>query len=45
MEITAIHHIALTVTDIERSRRFYREVLSIREVPRPPFSWCVVSTW
>jgi glyoxylase I family protein len=37
MEINAIHHIALTVTDIKRSRRFYREILAIEEVPRPPF--------
>jgi glyoxylase I family protein len=39
MEITAIHHIALTVTDIERSRKFYREILSIEEIPRPPFNF------
>ena len=37
MEITAIHHIALTVTDIERSRKFYRETLAIKEIARPPF--------
>lgn len=37
MEIAAIHHTALTVTDLEKSRRFYRDVLSIREIPRPPF--------
>jgi glyoxylase I family protein len=37
MEINAIHHIALTVTNIERSRKFYREILSIEEIPRPPF--------
>jgi glyoxylase I family protein len=39
MEITAIHHIALTVTDIERSRKFYHEILSIKEIPRPPFNF------
>ena len=39
MEITALHHIALTVTDIERSRKFYREVLAIEEIPRPPFNF------
>ena len=39
MEITAIHHIAITVTDIERSRKFYREILSIEEIPRPPFDF------
>lgn len=39
MDITAIHHIALTVTDVERSRKFYREILSIEEIPRPPFNF------
>src|ERR1700759_4504797 len=39
MEVTALHHIALTVTDIERSRRFYREILSIEEIARPPFDF------
>lgn len=39
MEITAIHHTALTVTDIERSRQFYRDILSIREIPRPAFNF------
>jgi glyoxylase I family protein len=39
MEIAAIHHIALTVTDLDRSRRFYREILSIEEIPRPPFNF------
>jgi catechol 2,3-dioxygenase-like lactoylglutathione lyase family enzyme len=39
MEITAVHHIALTVTDIERSRKFYHEILSIAEIPRPPFNF------
>jgi catechol 2,3-dioxygenase-like lactoylglutathione lyase family enzyme len=39
MEITAIHHIALTVTDLERSRKFYHEILSIREIPRPAFNF------
>jgi len=37
MEIAAIHHVALTVSDIERSRRFYREILGMKEIPRPPF--------
>ena len=39
MEITALHHIALTVTDLERSRDFYREILSLQEIPRPPFNF------
>lgn len=39
MEVTAIHHISLTVSDIERSRQFYREILSIEEIRRPPFDF------
>lgn len=39
MEITAIQHIALTVTDIARSIEFYREILSINEIARPPFNF------
>jgi catechol 2,3-dioxygenase-like lactoylglutathione lyase family enzyme len=38
MEVS-IHHIALTVTDVERSRKFYREILSLEEIPRPPFNF------
>lgn len=39
METGVIHHIALTVTDIETSIRFYREVLTLKEIPRPPFDF------
>ena len=39
MEITALHHIALPVTDLERSRKFYREILSLEEILRPPFDF------
>src|SRR5579863_2974119 len=39
MKITAIHHVALTVAEIERSRKFYHEILSIEEIPRPPFNF------
>jgi catechol 2,3-dioxygenase-like lactoylglutathione lyase family enzyme len=39
MEIASLHHIALTVTDLERSRSFYREVLGLREIERPNFSF------
>lgn len=41
MEITAIHHIALNVTDLERSKKFYREILSLEEIPRPAFDFPV----
>jgi glyoxylase I family protein len=39
MEISGIHHVSLTVSDLERSRRFYSEVLGLEEIERPPFSF------
>ena len=37
MDIRVLHHISLAVADLERSRRFYREVLGLVEIERPPF--------
>ena len=37
LRITSLHHIAVCVTDIERSKRFYGEVLGLKEIPRPAF--------
>jgi catechol 2,3-dioxygenase-like lactoylglutathione lyase family enzyme len=37
MQIEIIHHVSLTVRDLERSRRFYHEVLGLTEIARPPF--------
>ena len=37
MTAPAFHHAQLTVADIERSRRFYRDVIGLRELPRPDF--------
>ena len=31
-----IQHVGLVVSDLERSRRFYREALGLEEVARPP---------
>ena len=31
-----IQHVGLVVSDLERSRRFYRDALGLEEVPRPP---------
>jgi len=39
MQIAAIHHVSLTVSDLERSRAFYREVLGLAEIARPNFSF------
>ena len=34
-----LHHVTLTVTDLERSRKFYREILQLTEIPRPAFNF------
>ncbi len=39
MNYQSIHHTALPVTDLERSRRFYLEIMGLREISRPPFSF------
>lgn len=39
MQISAVHHVSLTVTDLERSRAFYRDILSLAEIERPPFNF------
>src|SRR5262249_6773247 len=39
IRVKAIDHATLVVKDLERSRRFYVDVLGMREVPRPPFSF------
>jgi glyoxylase I family protein len=37
--VGAIHHVSLPVTDLERSRRFYTEILGLRGIQRPPFDF------
>jgi glyoxylase I family protein len=35
LELTAIDHVSVIITDVERSRRFYRDVLGLKEIPKP----------
>src|SRR5262249_48671423 len=35
--LAVLDHVNLAVTDLERSRRFYAEVLGLRELERPPY--------
>lgn len=38
MAILEVEHINVTTSDLEKTRRFYEEVLGMREGVRPPFS-------
>lgn len=37
MLVADIHHVSLNVTDTERALGFYRDVLGLKELPRPDF--------
>ena len=48
IKVEALHHVSLPVTNLERSRAFYRDILGLREIERPPFdfagAWFAVGT-
>src|SRR5262245_43850641 len=35
LEVTSIDHVSVIITDLERSRRFYRDVLGLKEIAKP----------
>ncbi|HTU18162.1 MAG TPA: VOC family protein [Gemmataceae bacterium] len=35
LAITQIDHVSVIITDVERSRRFYREILGLTEIAKP----------
>ena len=37
MQILALDHVSLVTTDLDRSIAFYRDVLGLRQIQRPPF--------
>jgi catechol 2,3-dioxygenase-like lactoylglutathione lyase family enzyme len=43
LSVTQIDHCSVLITDVERSRRFYRDVLGLKEIPKPrTFDFVVV---
>jgi catechol 2,3-dioxygenase-like lactoylglutathione lyase family enzyme len=34
-----LHHVGLTVTDLERSKHFYSQILCLKEIKRPNFNF------
>lgn len=39
IEIKELHHVSLSVTDLERSKHFYGNVLGLTELERPDFDF------
>ena len=39
MKIYELNHVAVHVSDVERSCRFYREILQLEQIPRPAFTF------
>jgi len=35
LRVTQIDHVSVVITDVERSRRFYRDLLRLREIAKP----------
>ena len=35
LQVTQIDHASVVITDVERSRRFYRDVLGLKEIRKP----------
>jgi catechol 2,3-dioxygenase-like lactoylglutathione lyase family enzyme len=43
LRVTQIDHVSVLITDVERSRRFYRDLLGLREIAKPrTFDFTVV---
>src|SRR5690348_16310334 len=43
VQVTQLDHASIIITDVERSRRFYRDVLGLKEIAKPrTFDFVVV---
>lgn len=39
LTIAGYHHVSLFVTDLARAKAFYKEILGLQEIQRPPFDF------
>lgn len=39
IELSGFHHVSITVTDLEKSKHFYGNVLGLKEIARPNFQF------
>jgi len=39
IDFASIHHVSLPVTDLEKAKTFYGDVLGLKEIERPPFDF------
>ncbi len=39
IEVETLHHVSISVTDLDRAKHFYGEVMGLKEIPRPPFAF------
>jgi glyoxylase I family protein len=39
LQHTGLHHVSLIVTDLERAKAFYKDILCLPEIERPPFDF------
>ena len=39
IEVETLHHISISVTDLDRARHFYGDLLGLTEIPRPAFDF------
>jgi glyoxylase I family protein len=39
IQVETLHHVSIPVTDRTRAKRFYSDILGLREIPRPPFDF------
>src|SRR5260221_11639050 len=44
LQITQIDHVSVLITEVERSRRFYRDLLGLKEIAKPR-TFTFVALW